>query len=274
MNNMKLCAVIVVYGQQYDITSTFKSLTEIANNCKSIDLDVIIYDNSKVNTEVKPIEQMHVVYVHDKRNLGVVPAYIYAANYCRDNKIDWLLRLDQDSSFGIDLIEEFLSINNSNKYLAIVPKIICNNKIISPSIVHVGGYFTNISYNLYGISANKLTFINSMSFINVGNSCTIDLLNSLVCQLDLSDHEFALSLPMNSVFVMKSTVNHLLSIMEKEYVSVERYSSILESESYLIKTRETLIGKLLYRVRLLIRSINFCFSGKRHLALVTLRKIW
>ena len=43
---MIICAVVVVYGQRYNTTRTYKSLVEVAEKLPSTMFDVVIYDNS------------------------------------------------------------------------------------------------------------------------------------------------------------------------------------------------------------------------------------
>lgn len=270
----KICAVIVVYGRQYFETSTFKSLIEVSSILTRIKFDVIIYDNSPQSIEGEAPSNMYVLYKHDPRNLGVVPAYQFAKKYCEDNGIQWLLRLDQDSSFGSELIEEFISVSEINDICAVVPKITCNNVIVSPSIVHRGGRLISIPQDLNGRTGKQITFINSMSFINIFNPAVPMALNSLVCQLDLSDHEFAMSLPKESIYVLPTIVKHSLSILDHEYVSVARYKNILIGESYIIRNNGAIADRVIYKIRIAIRTGKFLIRGLKEHAWMTFCEIW
>ncbi|MBE6288206.1 MAG: hypothetical protein E7099_08500 [Mediterranea massiliensis] len=239
-----------------------------------IELSVIIYDNSTCRESFDSVHKLiDVEYVHDCRNIGVVPAYQYAVKYCQLNNISWLLRLDQDSLFDKELIEYFLAIDKSNNLLAIVPKILSNNLLVSPSYHHLGGRYTPIEIDKSGIVISGITFINSMSFINVSSNIITSILEKQKFMLDLSDHELALALPNNSIYVMDCFVSHSLSITEDKYIPISRYKLILENEIQMIKQREGVLGSIIYKLRLIIRTLKFVYRGSFKLALLTVKSI-
>lgn len=271
---MFICTVVVVYGQRYNTTRTYKSLVEVAEKLPNTLFDVVIYDNSPEPQLIKKDTKFHnIVYKHDPRNIGVVPAYQFGRDYCRLNNIKWLLRLDQDSLINVDMITEFLDIEPRNNVKAFVPKVICRDKVVSPSYVHIGGFYTPISRNIYGIINRKLTFINSMSFIDVSDDEVSKILDSLKCYLDLSDHEFAYKLSPSSVYLMKTNVYHSLSIKEDGYVSFDRYMKILYNEVGFIKRTEGCLGRIVFKIRLLLRSMKFLLKGRKEHAILSLKKI-
>ena len=114
--------------------------------------------------------------MHDRKNNGVVPAYRLAKEYCIRNGIEWLCRLDQDSKFKEDLFVDFLNIAKKKTIglSAIVPKIYCKNKLISPSLVHKGGIYTPIYKNSFGVlhaALGNLTIDEFNAVENNSNKC-------------------------------------------------------------------------------------------------------
>jgi len=258
-----ICAVIVTYGQHYLHTVTYQSLLRVATLLGYLKFHIIVYDNSPSKCDIKPNDIFACfIYHHDASNTGVVSGYVYAIEYCIKNGINWLLRLDQDSCFDENLILDFLSVPNVNDYYAICPKILCKGNIVSPSIVLKGGILRPVKQTCFGVCDYRITFINSMSFINIGEIDVVKKIQLLKSQLDLSDHEFALSLPRHKIYVMKINVNHNLSITDKSYVSTKRYSMILINESRLILQNEGLYGRIIFKTRLLVRLFKFVIKGR------------
>lgn len=271
---MDICAVIVIYGKKYSETQTYQSLLCVSRNMPHIRMHIIIYDNSKEKNEVLQDDIFeNLVYFHDPQNLGVVPGYIYAQNYCQTNNIDWLLRLDQDSSFGLELLEEFFQIIMQNNVKAVVPRIYCNENIVSPSIIRKGGIIRPISVEAVGCQNFSFTFINSMSFVKVGDSIVRNAQNSLSHLLDLSDHEFSVKLPVGSVYIMQTKVEHFLSVSESGYVSSERYKNIILNEFIYISAHETRTGMLIYKARLVLRVLRFIANFKVTFVWITLKYV-
>lgn len=269
-----VCAVVVVYNQNYIETKTYKSLIDVSNQCQDIDFHVIIYDNTQVMLDYEDERHfVHFDYHHDSRNIGVVPAYIYAKDYCINNRIKWLFRLDQDSCFDSNLFDEFTKIADKEEIKAAVPIICSNNSIISPSYIHRGGYLTPVN-EFYGIPTDRITFINSMSFVNVSDTQVCTILDNLKHPLDLSDHEFAYKLPSKSIYVLKSKVNHSLSITEYGYVPVDRYKKIIKSEIEFVSSTENIMGLIIYVCRILCRSLRFVFCGKINYAFISIKALF
>lgn len=268
---MRLCAVVVVYGQFYKDTQSYVSLSKVVQRVPDLLLDVIIYDNSPKEQIIEEEPFNNIIYYHDPRNIGVVPAYRVARDYCNHEGIQWLLRLDQDSSFDETLINEFLKVSQKNKVKIIVPKVECKGEIVSPSYIRIGGVYVSVPESIIGINRRPITFINSMSFINVSDRVVSDSLDAIKCQLDLSDHEFARMISDLPFYIMEIKVSHSLSIKEEEYVSPVRYNEILKNEVSFMNRYENLIGRIIFQIRLLLRMVKFYFKGRKELAAITIK---
>lgn len=268
----ELCSVIVIYERKIEETDSFKSLLSCISS-SDFKLHLIIYDNSKLPQSTDCLSQIYKSeYYHAPSNMGVMPAYIYAIDYCKKNNIDWLLRLDQDSNFDISLINAFfdvLRVENEESFSAIIPKIICNNSVISPSIIRKGGFYGKYDLNTSGIGNKRITFINSMSFVNTKNETIVDAIRNSEFLLDLSDHVVAYRLKPNSVYVLDVVVNHSLSVSESEYVGIERYRRIVGNEVRFMNLSEDLSGRLIFKVRLLLRGLKLLSKGMYKHALLT-----
>ena len=274
---MDLGVVIVIYNSIYSQTKSYQSLEKCAKDCKEVKFHVIVYDNSQNSQNIENDYLFDsLVYYHDERNLGVIPAYRYAIDYCKNHGILWLLRLDQDSTFDGKLIVSFLGTidNASEHYSAVIPKIKCGNRFISPSIIRRGGLYFQIQEQVVGIPDKRITFINSMSFINVEDKAVTDAIRRSKYMLDLSDHDVAYSLKPQNIFILKDVVNHSLSVAESSYVSLERYKKILTNEIDFVNKREGIRGRMVLSGRLIIRSLKFLLSGMVSHARVTIQNIF
>ena len=272
---MEIGVVIVIYNTIYNQSKSYLSLIKCACECQNVKFHLVIYDNSQEPQDVQSDNSLvHTDYYHDKRNLGVVPAYNYAIDYCKQNGIKWLLRLDHDSVFDSGFIDCFVkAAEDGDRYSAIIPKIICNNRIISPSIIKKGGHLKSIPADNVGVSNERITFINSMSFINLENDTIVDAIRDTEFLLDLSDHDVAYRLKPNSVYVLDVVVNHSLSVSESEYVGIERYRRIIGNEVSFVNLREDLSGRLIFKVRLLLRGLKLISKGMYKHALLTYANI-
>ena len=84
---MKILCVIVLYKCKLENSKSYQSLLQ--NN-----------------------EETIFVYIHDSQNGGLSVAYNKAAQYARCNRFDWLLLLDQDTTFQKGAIEYYIKAIN------------------------------------------------------------------------------------------------------------------------------------------------------------------
>lgn len=273
---MDLCVVIVIYNSAYDQTNSYRSLVKCSSNCSGVNFHLLIYDNSKNAQNInKECLFETTEYYHDERNLGVIPAYQYAINYCENHSIKWLLRLDQDSVFDEKLINSFLiSINDCKKALCYVPKIYSSGKMISPSIIRLGGFWGKLPNDFYGVPSQKVTFINSMSFVDASNKLIQRYLRESCFMLDLSDHELAYRLDVSDVYILNINVTHSLSVMESDYVKKDRYCKILKAEILFSKQYYTLKDKIVFRFRLLVRCVKHLLYGRFIISYYTIKNLF
>lgn len=274
-NMLNLCIVIVTYKERFQSTESFESILSLCPLLKDILLHVIIYDNSNIATEAGlnyPFAKF--IYVHDPENKGVIPAYQYAANYCKKNKISWLLRLDQDSNFDHQFIEEFAQIIKAETWTnVIVPKIRCGKSVISPTYVNYGGLYSAIKSNLIGAAPREITYINSLSFINVQDATVRRALETATYMLDMSDHEFSHKVPRSMVYIMRSEVVHDLSVKDIGKISITRYKSIVENEIAFMKASQGVFGLSVFYARLIMRLLKLVLYKRVDLAKIVFESI-
>ena len=186
--------VIVLYNTRIEDSKTIFSL----NNALQFNgeyLNVLIYDNSPERTEGRTnfeYKRLRIYYVHDSSNGGVSVAYNFGAKYAKNvfNAI-WVLLLDQDTSFPIDIFSKFSNSIKKNPDIKLFAPILMtmNNVIFSPCKYYMGRGFP-LKMVSSGISSFKnISPVNSGMLINLEQFSNAGMFNENV-RLDFSDFQF------------------------------------------------------------------------------------
>lgn len=274
---MKITVVVVVYKIKLSYSRTFQSLLNVFHNNQTIkdDLSFIIYDNSPEKCEVPNNSQgLDILYQHDPRNLGIVTAYNFAYKTAKENGSDWLLLLDHDTELTDDYFKQLGLLETLDKNIAaVVPKINYEERMISP-------VFSNTMRPLQGpmpgpgIQQNPVMAINSGALIRISFLNEIGGFNELF-PLDFLDHWLfhEIFAKDSKVWVMDTSLEHELSVMDYSRVSLTRYQSILDSEINFYKNyKKDLLPA--YRNQLLKRLMKQILTVKnKKIAAYTFRRL-
>ena len=202
---MKILCVIVLYK-----TSLFdsNSFIECANHAiQDHDFKLYVYDNSPVPLHsVEELRQLNIEYVADMSNSGVSRAYNMAAKYARNSGYEWLLLLDQDTTF------------QDNGYIKVCKRIIENFQYVLyvPLVKKVNGNYFSPQWMKRHIPMSAITVtdraypLKNVSVINSGLLIKVDVFlqaggyNENV-PLDLADYQFIerLSKNIDTFYLMK-----------------------------------------------------------------------
>ena len=186
--------VIVIYNIRIEESETLITLNASLEKA-SVSLDVVVCDNSLnsdlVNGSVFRKGCFNIHYFHDPSNPGVSKAYNFASQYALLLKKEWLLVLDQDTSFPVDTFSKYVSAiqdNPSIKLFAPVLKI-SDGRIFSPS-----RYWFKRGFGLKRISFGVHGF-KGLSPVNSGMMISLDAFNAVGgyderVRLDFSDFMF------------------------------------------------------------------------------------
>ena len=129
---MNLLISIVIYNKKI---SDLTILKKIPNK----NIDIFIYDNSKLPQEIPTFENVNIYYEHDENNSGVSRAYNQAYKKAKELDKKLLLVLDQDSSFEFSFIEQYMKMYQVYKSDYIYAPIVCDEKktkIYSPAFLN------------------------------------------------------------------------------------------------------------------------------------------
>jgi len=102
---MKVAASVITFNPEIDNFSlNLKSL------CEQVDI-IFVFDNGSenINDIISVCHTNSAVVIKNYQNLGISQNLNKALQYCKDNGVDWLLTMDQDSICSQNLIQEFTS---------------------------------------------------------------------------------------------------------------------------------------------------------------------
>jgi len=276
---MKITIVVVFYKQKPEESKTFQTLKSTLFTKKELlnDIDLILYDNSPVKQDFTPLqyEGIHISYNHDPRNLGIAAAYNHAWSVAKGNGSQWLLLLDHDTVITDKYINEVQNVFDlSENIAAVVPKISCENKMISPVYSHSLRPLQEESPD-FGLQERPVMAINSGSLIRV------DFLNELngfnqQFPLDYLDHWlfFEIYARGKRVWVSDVILEHELSVMDYSRVSLKRYQSILDAEFIFYQNYKKELYPS-YRTQLAKRFLKQVLTVKnKKIAMYTLKRLF
>ncbi|MBU4451034.1 MAG: glycosyl transferase family 2 [Actinobacteria bacterium] len=261
---MKIVIVLVIYKLKLIESSTFNTLIKAyCKHNKFEYFELIIYDNSPTKQNINMRIPLQTQYIHDSSNGGLYAAYTYALNRAIKTRCDWILLLDQDTKLPLNY---FFSVNKitadkslDDDVVAIVPKVFTiNGKMISPCKLYIGIIGKAVALEYIGICNFKISAINSGAFIKVEFLKAIGGFNPLF-KLDFVDHWifYKIFTCRKKVFILDSIMEHELSVTNYNmYMSKERYKNILNSEILFINLYSPKLEKMVYILKLIIRSFK------------------
>ncbi|MGS2778903.1 glycosyltransferase [Robertmurraya sp. GLU-23] len=272
---MKKTIIIVFYNQSIEASKTFQTLMNNSQEFLSEDISIILYDNSPNPQEFdqKRYEDINISYKHDPRNLGIATAYNYAWSVAKSNGSEWLVLFDHDTEVTRQYVQQMLEVKDVDRDIAaVVPIISCDGTLISPVFSDTLRPLQQ-DRPLAGIQQKPVMAINSASLIKISFLNQINGFNESFA-LDYLDHWIFYEIYSKGfkVQVLDVSLEHELSVMDYSRVSVNRYKSIIDSESYFYQHyhKELLPA---YRSQLFKRLIKqFLIVKNKRIAMQTLKK--
>lgn len=200
---MKLLIVIVIYN---------KSIKDLGYLDSLKSADILIYDNS-INPQLVP---SNIFYHHNQNNGGVSMAYNYAIELAKKLYKDYLIFLDQDTSFDQKILETYFKFADKfGKDYIYAPIVKNGERIYSPFIE---GKFKNYPQNLNTFNYKNVYSLDGKSLVNSGMMVSIDIINNIgtfneKIKLDFSDIYFIekYKKQYSEVIIMEVYLEHKLS---------------------------------------------------------------
>lgn len=260
----KIVVVIVLYQQRFSQSPSFDLLMKAVKEKK---IQLVVYDNSPVKQLEPLLEQdKDISYYHDPSNPGLATAYNYALNHAQQN-IRYFVTLDHDSQLTATYFDTLLTIDWTDELVAAVPLVYTGSNQISP--VFADRY---INRQVEKVDRSQLSQRRIMA-INSGAVFSIKFLKeiggfNLDFPLDFLDHWLFWTIYQfkKTVFILPEKMEHDLSVLDYQKVSVTRYQSILKAEKtfYQNYDKEMLPR---HRKQLLLRTVKQFLTVRN-------RKIW
>ena len=133
--SLRATAVIVLYGMAPEDSPAFRSLIEARTRLSEASVLILVWDNSP-SWQFNQHLADNVLYCHDARNPGLAAAYNHAIEIAIQQRSDWLITLDQDTTVPPDYLVRMASASQSYASRldvgAIVPQIAVGRKRLSP----------------------------------------------------------------------------------------------------------------------------------------------
>ena len=260
----KIVVVIVLYQQRFSQSPSFDLLMKAVKEKK---IQLVVYDNSPVK-QLEPLlgQDKDISYYHDPSNPGLATAYNYALNHAQQN-IRYFVTLDHDSQLTATYFDTLLTIDWTDELVAAVPLVYAGSNQISP--VFADRY---INRQVEKVDRSRLSQRRIMA-INSGAVFSIKFLKeiggfNLDFPLDFLDHWLFWTIYQfkKTVFILPEKMEHDLSVLDYQKVSVTRYQSILKAEKtfYQNYDKEMLPR---HRKQLLLRTVKQFLTVRN-------RKIW
>lgn len=187
----KILAIVVIYNRDLSESETIISLGNDINNEKG-SLDLFIYDNSNIKQETHKYLGFRVLeHFYDGKNVGVSAAYNEGVRFAKKINKEWVLLLDQDTSFEAGTLSEYSNNLKDNPDINLFSPIIKleNGSIFSPfkKIFKRGIVLKKVEPIRY--SLNKYSPVNSGILVRISSFIEANGYNEQV-KLDFSDIEF------------------------------------------------------------------------------------
>lgn len=267
--------VIVLYKMTAQKSSTYQSLLQSLQPIDSNSYSLMIYDNSPSAT---PVQASNTIYIHNAQNEGVYAAYQSAYEWAEKNKIDYLILLDQDTNLTREYIEELFSldrqIGNQENIVAYVPHITDHSQHISPTFSDSVSPLKQHHLPVSGVNECPIMAISSGTCLKMNFLIKVNGFNPTFT-LDYLDHWlfWLIYQEKKVVYLMNATLNHHLSVLHYQEMTLERYNSILNAEYIFYKVYQTKLFPSFRRHLFLRFCKQFLFVKNKKIAWTTLKKM-
>lgn len=258
----KIVITIVLYENEFAETPSYLLLKKLM---KQDNYTLLIYDNSEHRQTNDFFDKERVHYIHDQSNPGLAKAYNAAKKLLVELNADFLLLLDQDTLLSEDYITKLEKLHSQNEIGAFVPIVQCNRRQISPVF--------NDDYVSGQSSFPKVGEYEAVMAINSGTILpkeTLELIGEFNPDfpLDYLDHWlfWEIGQKQKKIKVLDTILEHDLSVLNYQTVTITRYESIISAETLFYKKYQ-LEKFSTYKKHLLLRTAKQFLTVKN-------RKIW
>lgn len=209
-----VAAVLITYNPEISLLK--RNLNQL---CKQIDTIIIYDNNSKNQVEIQKVTQQYsnIRYYQNKENLGLPRNYNKALQICRQEGIEWLLTMDQDTVITDNMMKLYWPIMDN-------PDV----AIISP--VH-------IDYSIEDIKKNKHTDVEEYEEIDrCISSAALNRVNSLI---EIGGFDEKMFIDYVDFDICQNVINHGYKIIQVNTCFVEHSIGHTKNVRFLWKKLQT-----------------------------------
>ena len=268
-NASSVLATVVIYNRSIENSEAVQALLGCfaEDPALAAEFRVLLYDNSSEAQAPPQISTVDVSYHHDELNGGLAVAYNHALGLAVEAGIPWLMLLDQDTRVTAEYLHEVLALQpvaaQDPQIVAFAPKLAGPTGPRSPAMDFLDALHRQVILprrrrplilppETYGPQHQHTVAFNSGAVLStravqaIGGFPTaywLDFLDMAVFH-DLYRHG-------GHLFVMRSTLEHSLSVVEDDFLerstSLSRHRNILSAMTHYVKTNGTAWERLLHR---------------------------
>lgn len=263
-----ILAIIVLYNRSIHESETFNSLIKSADSGK-FKLSVLIYDNSSIrNDYIFENNNLNIKIIFDSTNPGVSTAYNKGAKYAKEENIEYILLLDQDTIFPTNSLRVYFNYIRTHPNINIFAPILRANEMnLSPCRKLFKRGFPIKKDIIPGIAdLSKFSPINSGVLIKRKIFEDVGGFNPKI-KLDFSDFDFfeRVSKIEKNFQIIDLICHHRISTIEKKSIEsdINRFFYYCTGAKYYSKTLADFLQlffvSFLWGVKLSITRKSFLF---------------
>lgn len=275
---VRLLAVVVFYRTVTEQSTAFRTLGENLHRLGSLadSVRVLLYDNTPQESAIGNLPAGF-RYEAAPCNGGLARAYNRGLCIARDQRFNWLLTLDQDTTLPEDFLARMLAaasrMHKDKSVGAIVPQLAASGRILSPNYV---GVFRNkpVPEGYCGFNQREMYALNSAALLRVSAIEEIGGFSEdfWLDQLDLWVHHKLHRAGKRTFISGDIRVEHRLSLQNYEGMSLPRFRNFIEAESAFFDLYKSPLENLALTATLLFRYGKRLLRGGNPLITAEIRK--
>ena len=268
---MHIHAIVVLYGQSPDESTTLESLLECGTQA---DFSLTIWDNSPRPHRLSSALSFRlestfgrVVFLQDPSNPGLAKAYNQAAAAMPSECNGWLLTLDQDTRLPRDFLSALRNAcerDQSNDVALICPKVQDGARYVSPMPIKFGFPWPRTELRSTGVISGPISAINSGSCTRVAFLKEVNGYNECY-PLDYLDHWLCREVWLRQwkFDILPIEIQHNLSLNRFDSsVSPERYRQILRAQRQFVVSSPSRLPRYCHSLQLLSHAVTRSLKAK------------
>jgi len=218
---------------------------------------LLVYDNSREPIGRPTTNTNRVDYFHAPSNGGTRAAYLHALSLAKRLGLRWMVLLDHDTTLTLDYLRELddrLSSTLDATLGLLFPRVVSGGKVLSPAVISPWGTIAPFDPVVAAPGGQTLTALASGSVIRVDALAAVGAIPSALW-LDYLDHGLFREVQALGyrAELMKATIHHELSIMDRTPPEAARLLNLLRAERLFVDGLGCR-AKAAYPVRMAMRA--------------------